>query len=96
MAKTAPPHADPPYDDMVRYLNYQAANTPQVESDIKDLEAAIYFFSRKYHSGMGSNLFRAMSQTKHRPHPAQRSAADVSGAAQFLYGSLVGAFLEVA
>lgn len=94
MATTA--QADPPYEDMVAYLNYQAANTPQIDSDISDLEAAIYFFSRKYHGGMGTNLFNAMSQSKHRPRPIQRSAADVSMAAQYLYGSLVGAFLEAA
>lgn len=94
MATTA--QSDPPYEDMVSYLNYQAANTPQIESDINDLEAAIYFFSRKYHGGMGTNLFKAMSQAKHRPLPSHRSAADISGAAQYLYGSLVGAFLEVA
>lgn len=95
MSKTAP-HADPPYEDMVSYLNYQAANTPQIESDVHDLEAAIYFFSRKYHGGIGTNLFKAMHKSPHRPNPVHRSAADVSGAAQYLYGSLVGAFLEVA
>ncbi len=89
-------YADPPYEDMVAYLNYQAANVPQVESDIKDLEAAVYFFSRTYHGGMGSNLFKAMSQTKHRPNPSHRGPADVSSAAHLLYSYLVGAFLEVA
>lgn len=88
--------ADPSYEDMASYLNYQAANDAhQVESDIKDLEAAIYFFSRKYHSGKDSNLFRAMLQSRHHPSPLERSAADVSSSAQLLYGYLVGAFLEV-
>lgn len=94
MAKTA--QADPPYEDMVAYLNYQAANTPQINSDIHDLEAAIYFFSRKYHHGMGSNLFQAMHQSRHKPSLAQRGPSDVSNAAHLLYSHLVGAFLEVA
>jgi hypothetical protein len=85
---------DPTYDDMSRYLNYQAANSPQVDSDVSDLEAAIYFFSRKYHLGLDTNLFKAMLKSGHRPNPTHRSVADVSNAAHYLYHVLVGAFIE--
>ena len=93
MATTAN-RMDPAYEDMASFLNFEAANTPSVESDVNDLEAAIYFFARQYHVGMDTNLFKAMLRAKHRPNPTHRSVADVSTEAHFLYHRLVGAFIE--
>jgi hypothetical protein len=91
MAKIA---CDPTYEDMAGYLNYQAGQNPQIGSDIKDLEAAIYFFARKYHHGIRTNLYDAMIKARHRPDPCHRSVADVGVAAHLLYNHLVGAFIE--
>lgn len=83
---------DPSRDDMVKYLSHQVTNTPQIDCDIADLEAAIYWFAANYHGGQASNLYRALSASPYRPSRTEGSAGDAGHDALLLYNHLVGAF----
>lgn len=63
--------ADPTRDEMFAFLNKEFP-----DSDIWDIEEAIWWFACAYHSGQHSNLYAALSQSPYVPGLAAKQHSD--------------------
>lgn len=78
---------DPSRQEMVQHIKGVYGR----EADPFDIEEAIYWFSNDYHSGQGSNLYRALSMSKYRP--GQMSSGPQEGSmSEMIYADLVDTF----
>ena len=79
---------DPSAEDMREHL--RGSYGDNVEDF--DIEAAIYWFAHDYHTGQGSQLYRALSNSEYNPGRLMSSAKDEGDMVEILYEELEANF----
>lgn len=82
------PNFDPTHNEMCEHLY----NTFGRETDVFDVETAVYWFASDWHGGQWTNLYKALCVSDYRPGRMVNGVEDESEISMDLYKELEAEF----